>query len=139
MSTRRIVSAALALLLVVSFAAPSGARAAKEGGFGYTVKSGTAAARVDGCVDACPTALVIPDTLGGYPVTAIGTAAFKYDDITSVTIPNSVTIIMTDAFYGDSLTSVTIPNSVITISTNAFYDNWLTSVTIPNSVTSIGV
>ena len=132
MSIKRIVSAALALLLAVSFAAPNGARAAKEGGFEYTVK-GTAA-QVDGCTDACPTTLVIPGTLGGYPVTAIGTAAFKYDNITSVTIPNSVITIGTDAFYGDSLTSVTIPNSVTTINTNAFYDNWLTSVTIPNSV-----
>ncbi|WP_241767249.1 leucine-rich repeat protein [Flavobacterium psychrophilum] len=39
----------------------------------------------------------------------------------------------------NNLTSVTIPNSVTTIRENAFADcPDLTSVTIPNSVTSIG-
>ncbi len=62
------------------------------------------------------------------------------NNLTSLTIPNSVTSIGDEAFYGCSgLTSVTIPNSVTSIGGSAFYNcRGLTSVTIPNSVTSIG-
>ncbi|WP_052201483.1 leucine-rich repeat protein [Flavobacterium psychrophilum] len=51
-----------------------------------------------------------------------------------------VTAITRGAFmHCNNLTSVTIPNSVTTIRENAFADcPDLTSVTIPNSVTSIG-
>jgi hypothetical protein len=139
MSAKRALSAALALLLVVSFAAPSGARAisASDGNaFDYTLTG--LSATVTGCTSTCPTALVIPLTLDGYLVTTIGDSAFEAKSLTSVTIPNSVITIMTDAFYGNLLTSVTIGNSVTTIGTYAFQNNALTTVSIPNSVTSMG-
>ena len=85
--------------------------------------------------------LVIPDTLGGYPVTRIGNGAFvRCAGLTSVTIPDSVTSIGYKAFYGcTGLTSVTIGNSVTSIGWAAFSDcTGLTSITIPDSVTSIG-
>jgi sorbitol-specific phosphotransferase system component IIA len=61
-------------------------------------------------------------------------------EITELTIPNSVTSIGAYAFFNCiGLTSVTIPNSVTSIDVNAFeYCAGLTSVSIPNSVTSIG-
>jgi Flp pilus assembly protein protease CpaA len=137
MSAKRAASAALALLLAVSFAEPSGARALSEAGFEYTVSDG--AATVTGCTSTCPTTLVIPATLGGNAVTTIGISAFYDNDLTSVTIPNSVTTIGGYAFSNNhAITSVTIGNSVTSIGASAFYDNDLTSVTIPNSVTSIG-
>ena len=87
------------------------------------------------------TAVVIPSTIEGYPITSIGDRAFYVcNSLTTVTIPNSVTSIGDYAFgWCSSLTSVTIPNSVTSIGEGAFYMcSSLTSVTIPNSVTSIG-
>ena len=136
MPAKRALSAALALLLAVSFAAPSGARADSDAGFEYTVTGGVAT--VTGCTGTCPAALVIPGILGGYSVTSIGDYAFTGNALTSVTIPNSVTSIGVTAFYDNDLTSVTIGSSVTSIGTSAFNNNALTSVTIPNSVTSIG-
>ncbi|GHV72711.1 hypothetical protein AGMMS49940_00130 [Spirochaetia bacterium] len=81
--------------------------------------------------------VVIPGQINGIPVTTIGYGAFQDNQLTSVTIPNSVTSINTNAFWNNQLTSVTIPNSVTSISQMAFSGNQLTSVTIPNSVTSI--
>lgn len=75
-----------------------------------------------------------------YPVISIGQYAFAYcNDITSITIPNSVRSIKYGAFSDcPALISVTIPNSVTTIEWSAFSNcSGLTSVTIPNSVTTI--
>ena len=71
-------------------------------------------------------------------VITIGAAAFGSNQLTSVTIPNSVTVIGSSAFGGNQLANVTIPNSVIEIGNYAFSDNQLTKVTIPNSVIEIG-
>ena len=83
-------------------------------------------------------AVVIPARLRGLPVTRIGYRAFYRNNLTSVTIPNSVNHIGDLAFSSNHLTSVTIPNSVTHIGSSAFSSNHLTSVTIPNSVTHIG-
>ena len=66
--------------------------------------------------------LVIPSSLGGYPVTGIGEDAFyKCKKLTSVTIPNSVTNIGRGAFEQCvGLTSVVIPESVTTLAYAAF-------------------
>ena len=84
------------------------------------------------------TSVVIPSSINGVPVTTIGNYAFSLNNLTSVTIPNSVTTIGGGAFYSNNLTSVVIPDSVTTIGDGAFSLNNLTSVVIPNSVTTIG-
>jgi len=84
-------------------------------------------------------AITIPSEIDGYPVTTIGDSAFRYCDLTSVTIPDSVTTISSFAFANcKSLESVEIPNSVTTIGGAAFNGCIsLKSVEIPNSVTTI--
>ena len=135
MPAKRALSAALVLLLAVSFAAPSGARALTEHGFTYTQSGG--AVTVTGCDGVCPTTLNIPAVLGGYFVTTIGPAAFAMQSLVALTIPSTVTSIGISAFAQNSLTTVTIPNSVTSISFGAFTSNLLTTVTISNSLSTI--
>ncbi len=137
-SMKKIVSLLLITGLLLSLAVPMGVGAATEGGFTYSVYAGKATITE---YTGKAANLVIPVTLGGYPVTTIGKDAFQFCySLTSVTIPNSVTTIGEYAFdYCHSLTSVTIGDSVTTIGKDAFaYCDSLTSVTIPNSVTTIG-
>ncbi len=92
-------------------------------------------------------AVIIPNSVTNssdtYTVTGIGNDAFDNayasNDLTSITIPNSVTIIGQNAFNKcTSLTSINIPNSVTEIYSWAFSGcTGLTSVSIPNSVSSI--
>ena len=73
----------------------------------YQVSDGKASISTGNCSDnscswsdaAIPTSttgsIEIPSSLGGYPVTSIGVAAFRYcSKLTCVTIPNSVTSIV---------------------------------------------
>ena len=64
--------------------------------------------------------LIIPGTINGEIVISIGGGAFENNDLTSVTIPNSVTQIGRFAFQDNQLTEVTIPNSVTEIGWEAF-------------------
>ena len=81
------------------------------------------------------TSITIPES-----VTSIGRYAFcKCSGLTSVNIPNSITEIGSCIFYHCSgLTSVSIPNSVTTIGGNAFTDctSLTTAPTIPTPATS---
>ena len=80
--------------------------------------------------------LIIPDTLDGMKVTAIGDLAFySCSSLTAVTIPESVTAIGDDAFsYCSSLIAVTIPDSVTAIGDGAFSDcSSLTATVTPDS------
>lgn len=87
------------------------------------------------------TALTIPATLGGYPVTAIGASAFaKHTELTSVTIPEGVLSIGSGAFNGcTALTRADMPAGLLRIESNAFYGcAKLDEAPLPTSVISIG-
>ena len=105
-------------------------------GFTFIVSNGDLT--LTGCDGACPTALTIPSSIGGDPVTAIGDGAFRQVGLTSVTIPDSVTSIGADAFFNNSIAAVSIPNSVTAIGSSSFASNAMGAVTIGDSVTSIG-
>ena len=86
--------------------------------------------------------VVIPGELDGFTVTGIGENAFLLDEnLTHVTIPESVTSIGSGAFSGcSSLTSITIPDGVTSIGDFAFFEcARLTETTIPASVIRIGL
>lgn len=87
--------------------------------------------------DSCPKDVIIPSTIGGVPVTTIGSRTFESKQLTSVIIPDSVIFIDEMAFHDNQITSITIPNQVKEIGQFAFHTNQLTSVTIPASVTKI--
>jgi uncharacterized repeat protein (TIGR02543 family) len=85
--------------------------------------------------------VVIPGTLGGYAVTAIGDRAFySCSSMTSATIPDCVTSIGNEAFYYCyKLTTVNLPDGVTSIGNEAFYYCYkLIVINLPDSVTSIG-
>lgn len=108
--------------------------------------------------------VVIPETLGGYPVVAIGNNAFDgcaditsvavHDGITkignyafrnctkmtAVSLPDGLESIGTYAFYKcTSLTKADIPKNIETLPADTFYGcTKLSEVDLPNSITSIG-
>ena len=86
------------------------------------------------------TVLNLPESYNGQNYGIYQYAFHWWDNLTSVTIPDSVTTIGDHAFWScDNLTSVTIPDSVTTIGDHAFeYCGGLMSVTIGDSVTTIG-
>lgn len=118
---RKIIKWMMVLVMAVGCAAAMtiAAEAATEGGFNYSVSGGEAT--VTGYVRKPTGALVIPDTLGGYPVTVIGEGAFQNcTGITKVTIPKGVMEIEEYAFANTGLTSIAIPDSMECIEGKAF-------------------
>ena len=86
-----ILCASLFALFTVSTSAET------EGYYTYTVSNGEAT--ITGVSTSISGNVTIPSTLGGYPVTSIGSSAFNHcTGLTSITIPESVVSIGSSAF-----------------------------------------
>lgn len=113
--------------------------AAQFGNFTYT-DNGTSITITD-YPETAVGPVVIPASILGKPVTAIGINAFQNCQyLKEVSIPVSITSVRDGAFrYCNSLTSISIPVGLTYIGQGAFaYCPALTSATIPASVTSMG-
>ncbi len=111
---------------------------ASEGDWGFEYESSTAVI-ITGYSGAGG-AVTIPSTLAGRTVVSIGEDAMSYnEDITSVTIPDTVVYIGMYAFAGcTSMESVSFGNSIETIDESGFEGcTALTSVTLPDSLTTL--
>lgn len=106
------------------------------------------------------TDLVIPSTVSGYTVTAVGAGAFKNNTaLKSVTLPDTVKSVGMNAFFGctslssvdlskvetidsrafsgcSSLTSVTLPSTLATLWSSVFSGTAITEIAIPASLTT---
>ncbi|WP_336633973.1 InlB B-repeat-containing protein [Lysinibacillus fusiformis] len=82
--------------------------------------------------------LVLPDMLGGKPVTTIWIDAFKKKQLTSLEFSNSTKLIAFGAFQNNQLTSAILSNQLEWIGNFAFNNNNLSSITIPSNVKQIG-
>ncbi len=91
---------------------------APKAGFTYTVTDGNAT--LTGYTGS-ETSIVVPTSIDGYTVTAIGDSAFRDSKIKSIALPNSVESIGWFAFDGCTrLTAITVPSSVKKIAYGAF-------------------
>ncbi|MCR5352712.1 MAG: leucine-rich repeat domain-containing protein, partial [Clostridiales bacterium] len=107
-----------------------------ESDFTFSIENGKATITGYNGTD---TDIVIPSTLGGYPVTAIGTEAFMESGLTSVVIPEGVTSIGDSAFMLNyNLYSVTIPQSVTYIGSSALSGCNLSTINVPNPDAVLG-
>ena len=99
------------------------AAAATEGVYTYSVSGEEA--KITKCSTSVSGELVIPNTLGGYPVTSIGSSAFYgCSSLQEIHIPEGVTAIGNRAFYNcRRLKKIIIPESITEISKTAF-DKW---------------
>ena len=156
---------------ISAYTANPGAYPSGTGGYTYTVPGGgTLTFNVDASGNVTITSgsagvtnLVIPSSIGGHPITKIGSNAFCYDtSLTSVVIPDSVTSIGNSAFMGctgltnviltldftglsgsvfqgcSSLTSIYIPPGTTGIQDGEFWQTGLTSISFPEGITYIG-
>ncbi|MBQ9949970.1 MAG: leucine-rich repeat protein, partial [Clostridia bacterium] len=102
-------------------------------GFLYSLEDGEIT--ITGCISDVPESLVIPETINGYPVTAIGEYAFlSRTGLKSIQMP-SVKYIGLSAFESTGLENVVLPK-VTHIGSMAFMDcAALTSIDMPELLT----
>lgn len=108
------------VILAVSMFAFS-ASAANEGPFVYELSNGEVI--ITKCDPTVSGDLIIPDTLGGMPVVAIGEKAFYYcSEITSITMGDNIRSIGKEAFaFCGALSKVVLSEELTELSERAFY------------------
>ena len=140
-TAKKFVSVLLAALLLLTTAPLACfAFAEEQNGFTYEIADGKAT--VTGYDEAIVTGdVIIPDTLGGCPVTALGSTLFMDNDkITSVDIPNSVTTIGDAAFwYCQNLVSISLPDGLTELSKYCIAEcEKLAEIQLPDTLVKLG-
>lgn len=124
MKIKKILSTLLAAVLTIAMIPETGILAEGSTDEIYTYEITDGCATIKYINSSISGDVVIPDNLGGYPVTSIGEISFSgQKNITTITIPDSVTNIDPWAFSGCiKLESIMIPESVKSIGLAAFND-----------------
>ena len=112
------------------------ADAAEENGYTYTVSDGKAYIFE---YEGSGSDIVVPRTLGGYPVCGIGGRAFSGTNITSVTVHSGIEYAANEAFaFCQSLVSVEFEGEATTLGAGIFAGcSALKSVILPSALASI--
>ena len=135
---KRMLSFALVLVLVLSLLpVAASAEDGTSGALTYEIHDGKAT--ITACDKDVSGALVIPDTLGGCPVTEIREGGFvNIPGITSVTIPDSVTTLGEYAFNDcENLKKVVMSKNVTVIPDGCFMNcRALAEINLSDSVTA---
>ncbi len=123
---------ALVSLLVVAFCFSAGAAEERyqEGNLYYTVTDGEAT--IVGAKEVPEGELVIPGSIGGYPVTAIGKNVFSWNrNIVNVTIGEGVKTIGDGAFENSTVQTIVLPASLTEVGESPFkWCSKLESITV---------
>lgn len=139
-SIRKIILTVFSLLLLLCLVCFNATAADKtENGYTYSVTEKEAT--IKDVNETVTGDVIIPSSLGGYPVVCIDSSAFEYNNkITSVVIPDTVTKIGYNAFYScDELTTVVFGNNVAEILSDAFrFCSNLSEIKFPDSLVYIG-
>lgn len=141
---KRTLAALLAMMMLASSFAMLGTEAfaapATEGIFTYVVEDGKA--KITAVDESATGTIVLPATLGGYPVTTVGSNAFlgcrSFDKLV---ISENITKLERRAFSGCAgLTHVIVPATVGSLSAGYVFSecNNLYSITIPKAITKVG-
>ena len=127
----------LTLCVMLAFSGIACAAGLQENGFYYYIEGGKAIVSGYG---GNATQIVVPETLGGYEVTALDYDCFSgYDHLTSIKLPNTLRKIGWNAFAAcRGLTSIEIPSGVTDIGRYAFSGcTNLKSVSLPDSLVNL--
>ena len=91
-------------------------------------------AEITGCIDECPTEIVIPQTIDGIPVKSIGTRAFSDMGITSLVLEEGLIDILYYSFEKNKISNLIIPDSVEFIAAEAFANNEIKTLHLGRSL-----
>ncbi|MBO5360489.1 MAG: leucine-rich repeat domain-containing protein [Clostridia bacterium] len=130
-----IILSALIIFAAIPFSVSA---ASTEGYFTYEISGGQAT--ITDVDEEISGYVIVPETLGGYPVTAIGAQAFQYcSKITKLGVPGCVKTIGKLAFGGTAgLTEVILSSGVTTVGEYCFDYSSVIKIYLPLSVDTIG-
>ena len=92
---------------------------------------------LDGCLDTCPTKLIVPDRINGKTITSIAEGAFSSKNLSSISLPSTILSIARYSFNNNDLVTLVLPERLQTLGQGAFSSNKLEKLEIPGSVMEV--